>query len=185
MVVRLIKPNKKYLPSVYGAVEEFKAEPSKFEIGNVKRIINAAQNHFAEYFQNVENEEAGIDLKPGHVAQTTYWLVDDDQYIGTFALRHTLTPNLRQIGGHIAYQIRPTKYRKGYAYKGLLLCLKEAFKLGIPEALVTCNAENQASYGVMHKAMLAYGGHEDPVFQKEDLQERRVWVKTTSIDISR
>ena len=37
MVLRLVKPDKKYLPSVYKAVEEYKSDLSKFEIGAVKK----------------------------------------------------------------------------------------------------------------------------------------------------
>ena len=178
MSLKLIKPDKKYLPSVYEAVEEYKAHPSRFQISEVRKMISATENSFADYFQNIDNEEAGIGLKPGYVPQSVYWLVDDSHYIGVFALRHSLSPNLEKIGGHIAYQIRPTELRKGYAVQGLKLCLKEAYKKGIEKALITCNADNAASYGVMHKAMSECGGYEDTVYQNDELTERRVWVIT-------
>lgn len=178
MVLQLVKPDRKYLPSVYEAVAEYKFSPSKFEVGDIKKMIAATENNFADYFQNIENEAAGIGLKPNHVAQTTYWLVEDEQYIGTFGLRHALTPNLKNIGGNIAYQIRPSQYRKGYAGKGLKLCLIEARKMRIDKILVTCNAENVASYGVMTKVMRECGGYEDSVYKTDNLTERRVWIKT-------
>lgn len=178
MVLQLVKPDMKYLPSVYGAVAEYKSQPSEFDIQAVGRMISAAENDFSDYFENVANDSLGINLKPNYVANTIFWLIDNDEYIGTFDLRHSLTPYLRQIGGHIAYQIRPSERRKGYAYRGLILCLNEALKKGIKTALVTCNAENTASYNVMHKVMLEYGGYEDTPFQKDDLIEKRVWIRT-------
>ncbi|MBP5352911.1 MAG: GNAT family N-acetyltransferase [Alphaproteobacteria bacterium] len=178
MAVKLVKPDRKYLPSVYEAVAEYRATPSKFGIHIVQKMIAATENDFADYFQNIADEEAGIGLKPGYVTHTVYWLVDDNQYVGSFALRHALTPSLGNIGGHIAYEIRPSRRRQGYASKGLRLCLDEAHKRGIEQALVTCNAENIASYGVMHKAMTAYGGFEDSEYKKDELVEKRVWIKT-------
>lgn len=175
-MLKLVFPDKKYLPSVYEAVKEYKKHPSKFEIHTVSRMIAATENDFVDYFENIMNDHLGINLKPNYVADTVYWLIDDEKYIGTFDLRHALTPSLEQIGGHIAYQIRPDAQRKGYASKGLELCLKKAKDINIEKVLVTCNAENAASYGVMHKVMLKNGGYEDTVFKKDDLIERRVWI---------
>ena len=178
MVLQLIEPDKKYLPSVYEAIEEYVSEPAKFEVFVVKQMVEATKNDFADYFINLENAKKGIGLKPGYVPNSVYWLVDDNKYIGSFDLRHSLTEALEKIGGHIAYEIRPSARRLGYASKGLILCLKKAKNMGIKQVLVTCNAENEASYGVMHKVMLAYGGYEDTVFEKDELVEKRVWINT-------
>ena len=178
MNLKLVKPNKKYLASVYEAVSEYQKEPSEFEIIAVSKMIAAAENNFKDYFENTENDSLGINLKSGYVAHTVFWLVDDDNYIGTFNLRHSLTPALAKIGGHIAYQIRPSKYRQGYAYEGLKLCLKEAAKMGIDKALITCNADNISSYSVMHKVMLEYGGYEDEIYKEDNQIEKRVWIRT-------
>ena len=179
MSLKLVKPNKKYLPSVYEAIEEYKADCSKFDLSSVKAMIAAADNDFAEYFDMVEKNSRGMDLKPGYVPNTVYWLINDDKYIGTFDLRHGLTPNLKQIGGHIAYEIRPSERRKNYACKGLELCLQKAREMKIEQVLVTCDDENVASYGVMHKVMLKVGGYEDTPFETQGLIERRVWINTS------
>ena len=176
MTIQLVKPNKKYLPSVCEAIAEYKAAPSRFEIHAVSKMIAALDDNFANYFIQTENDANGVNLKPNRVAHSIFWLIDDDKYIGTFDLRHTLTPNLEKIGGHIAYQIRPTELRKGYVYAGLKLCLKEAKKRGIEKALLTCRADNAASYGVLHKAMKEYGGLEDVPIEKNGIIEKRIWV---------
>src|SRR5690348_1364467 len=36
----------------------------------------------------------------GYVPSTTLWWVDGDEYLGRLAIRHRLTPRLRQVGGH-------------------------------------------------------------------------------------
>lgn len=178
MNLKLVKPDKKYLPSVREAIKEYKSDASEYEIGAVRNMIEAEENDFATYFENIEKNSKGIGLKAGYVPNTVFWLVDDDKYIGTFDLRHRLTPNLEEIGGHIAYQIRPSAHRKGYGSKGLELCLEEARKMGITQALVTCDAENSASYGTMHKVMIKIGGHEAEPIKKDKLIEKRVWINT-------
>lgn len=180
MYLKLVKPNKKYLPSVKEAIKEYLSEPSKHEIIVVSKMIEAAQNNFADYFEETENDRLGINLKEGYVSHSVFWLVDGDKYIGTFDLRHNLTPYLKQIGGHIAYQIRPSEQRKGYACAGLKLCLKEAKKISITKVLLTCKEENTASYAVMHKVMLEKGGIETEPFTKDNVVNKRIWIWTTS-----
>ena len=178
MSLKMVLPDEYYLPSVRQAVAEYKAEPSKFEIYAVSKMIAAADNDFADYFKTTENERLGIGIAAGFVAHTVFWLVDGDKYIGTFDLRHELTPALEQVGGHIAYQIRPSEQRKGYVSAGLKLCLEKAKERGLDKVLVTCEEDNVGSYTVMHNAMLEYSGCEiAPVF-KDSVQNRRVWIYT-------
>jgi len=177
-MLKLILPQKKYLSSVREAIVEYKEAPSEFEVHTVSKMIAAADNDFADYFTTIENNRLGIGLAPDRVAQTIFWLVDGDKYIGSFDLRHKLTPELEQVGGHIAYQIRPSEQHKGYAVVGLKLCLQKASEMGIEKVLITCEEDNIGSYTVMQKAMLGYGGCEiAPVF-KNGVQNRRVWIYT-------
>ena len=177
-MLQLVKPNREYLPSVFEAIEEYKMLPSRFAISAVKQMVKASENNFIDYFMAVEKAELGIGIKLGYVPDTIYWLVEDGKYIGTFDLRHRLTSSLKEIGGHIAYQIRPSKLRKGYCSKGLELCLEKAREIGIKQALVTCNAQNIASYGLMCKVMNKVGGYEDEPIQKGELTEKRDWLNT-------
>ena len=178
MSLQLVKPDKKYLSSVREAIAEYKSDASKYEISAVEKMITAEENGFATYFDDVEKNSQGVGLKPGYVPNTTYWLVDNDNYIGTFDLRHHLTPNLEQIGGHIAYQIRPSARGKGFASRGLKLCLEKAKDMGIKQVLVTCNEENAASYGTMSKVMREVGGYEAKAIKIDDVIEKRVWINT-------
>lgn len=180
MYLKLTLPNKKYLPSVKDAISEYCQTPSKFEINAVEKMIAALQNDFSDYFTLTEKERLGINLKPGYVSHTVFWLICDNEYIGTFNLRHCITPYLKQIGGHIAYQIRPSKQQKGYAYAGLQLCLKEALKIGLNKVLLTCKEENKASYALLKKTLRTTGGVEDFPFEKDGIVNKRVWLWTTS-----
>lgn len=175
-MLNLVLPNRVYLPSVYDALKEFKKHPSKFQIYTVDKMIKAAENDFRDYFADVEKESKGVGLKSGFVAHTVFWLLDDDKYVGTFDLRHSLTPALEQVGGHIAYQIRPSAQRKGYASHGLILCLKQLKAMNVQQALLTCDAENIASSGVIHKAISVFGGYEDQPSKQDFGTERRFWI---------
>ncbi len=86
-----------------------------------------------------------MNLPPGYVAQTTYWLIDTNEFIGRVSIRHMLTDYLLQEGGHIGYDIRPSKRKLGYGKKILALSLPKAKELGIKKILVTCNETNLGS----------------------------------------
>ncbi len=178
MSLQLVLPDRLYLPSVREAINEYKAAPSEFEIHAVSKMIAAADNDFADYFMQVENERRGINIASGYVAHTVFWMVDGAKYIGTFDLRHELTPALEQVGGHIAYQIRPSEQRKKYVTTGLKLCLQKALEMGIDKALLTCEEANVGSYAVMHNAMLENSGCEISSIFKNGVQNRRVWIYT-------
>ncbi|MBR1649112.1 MAG: GNAT family N-acetyltransferase [Alphaproteobacteria bacterium] len=171
----LVFPDKKYLPEVLAAIKEYQEEKSEFMIRAVEKMIAAAKDGFEQYFTEVKNQSLGIGLPQNHVAHTVFWLIEDEKYVGTFDLRHSLTLDLEKRGGHIAYQIRPSTQGKGFAFKGLKLCLEKAFSQGIEKALITCDERNISSYAVMHKAMLENGGNE---LSKEEGGQRRVWIYT-------
>src|SRR6185295_6761440 len=74
----------------------------------------------------------------GRVRESTFWLIEEGEFIGRVSIRHTLNPRLEKLGGHIGYEIRPTMRRRGYGTLILSLALPETLKLGIRRALVTC-----------------------------------------------
>jgi predicted acetyltransferase len=88
---------------------------------------------------------------PTHVPSTTLWWVDGNQYVGRIAIRHRLTPSLREIGGHIGYDIRPSWRRLGHASTMLRATLPVACGMGIDPALLTCRADNVASRLVIER----------------------------------
>ena len=106
----------------------------------------------------------------GWVPSTTWWWVDGPAYLGRIALRHRLTSRLRERGGHIGYDVRPTARRQGHATAMLRAVLPRAHDLGIDPALVTCDTGNLAS----RKVILASGG----MLEDELHGVLRFWVPT-------
>lgn len=102
---------------------------------------------------------------PWGVAAATYFSVHKGtgRIVGTIQLRHTLSEELLQGGGHIGYAIRPAERGKGYATQQLGLALKEADRLGIPNVMVSCDKNNTASAAVIRKCggVLAWEGYRE------------------------
>ena len=114
---------------------------------------------------------AGTPRPAGIVPQTTLWWVDGDEFLG-HSIRHHLTEALRQVGGHIGYDIRPTARRRGHATAMLRAALPIAARLGIDPALVTCDVSNVASRRVIE----ANGGRPNQLGEGK----LRFWVPTSA-----
>lgn len=178
-MLKLVKLSKKYLPAVIKVIDEYKTDKNPYKVADIKALIEAIDNGTSlAWLEQKQNEDKGINLKPGYVSSTYYLLMEDKEYVGSFQLRHKLTENLMKIGGNIGYMILPSKRGKGYASAGLSLCLKEAKKLGLERVLITCDSSNAASHAVIIKAMQKYGGEILPDIQIDDGFEHRVWVNT-------
>jgi predicted acetyltransferase len=107
--------------------------------------------------------------RPGwKVPQTTLWWVDGDEFIGRLGLRHSLTPALRRAGGHIGYDVRPSRRREGHASRMLTAALPVARSLGLSEVLLTCDEDNLAS----RKVIESNGG----VLEAKEDGKRRYWI---------
>lgn len=93
----------------------------------------------------------GDDLPGGWVPSDEFWIVDDDLVLGECGVRHRLTPELWQLGGHIGYIVDPAYRNRGIATLALRECLKVLAAIGVAEALVTCDDTNAASARVIEK----------------------------------
>jgi len=102
---------------------------------------------------------------------TTLWWLDGTEYLGRVAIRHRLTQRLREYGGHIGYDVRPSARRRGHATAMLRAALPVARRLGIASALVTCDVTNVASRRVIE----ANGG----VLEDERAGTLRYWINTS------
>ena len=130
---------------------------------------------FSELLVRFANNRAGI-VGAGKVASTTLWLVDGDVYLGRVGIRHELNAALRVFGGHIGYDIRPSRRGQGLGTELLRLALPHARALGIDPAMLTCDAENVASWRMMERC----GGTRESTFTYEGTLRYRYWLPTTS-----
>ena len=146
---RLVKPSVEYMGSYIAACREY-AEAG-LEVYDDFHGENPTPELIKNLLLRYENESRGIGLPEGWVPSSTFWLVDEDEYIGAGNIRYALTEQLKKFGGHIGYEIRPSKWEHGYGTLQLKLLLSESAKLGIRNALVTCSAENVASARVIEK----------------------------------
>ena len=176
-MLKLVLPEEKYWLSFQQGVEEFKNYPTPYDTFGIKSGLKF--DNFSDYKADCENSRLGVGLKEGYVASTRLWLIDDEQFIGVFDVRHDLTDSLLKEGGNIAYYIIPSKRKQGFASSGLRLCCKYAYNvLALSEVLVTCKETNIASYKTMKKVMEEFGGKEDTATVVDGELEKRVWIKT-------
>ncbi|HEU4337706.1 MAG TPA: GNAT family N-acetyltransferase [Nocardioides sp.] len=132
-----------------------------------------APDAFAAFVEAVRADALpGTPRPEGHVPCTTLWWVDGDAYLGRIAIRHELNDFLLAVGGHIGYDVRPTRRREGHATAMLQHALTWASGLGIDPALVTCDDDNIGSIRVIEAA----GG----VLEDVRGTKRRYWVPTVS-----
>ena len=165
----LVHPSEQYKVSYIGALREFQKEGRQGEV-EVQRIIH----DFAAFVDNLRRRETD-EPEYGRVRETFFWLVDDGQYIGRVSIRHELNERLEKLGGHIGYEIRPTKRRRGYGKLILALALPEARKLGLKRALITCDSSNIGS----RKIIEANGGQlmDETLLPGRDVPTRRYWIE--------
>lgn len=170
--MQLTKPDIKYKSSFLEALEEYQKE-EKSEKHDRNRHYNELSKedldkNFNAYVKKELAKEKGAYLPEGHVPETVLWLIDNGEFVGKINIRHKLTEGLMKLGGHMGYDIRPSKRGKGYGKKMLELALQEAKKLGIENVLITCNFDNIPS----KKVIEANGG----LLEDQQGTKLRYWI---------
>lgn len=150
--LRLVTPSPAWLPAFLDLAREFHAygEP---------RYEDAVRDPEA-YLRRRTQYAVGADLPPDRVPETTFWLVagEDDlggpaeaRVLAVSGLRHRLTPQLTDLGGHIGYAVRPSVRCQGIGTTLLALTLVEARKHGFTRVLVTCDVSNVGSARIIQR----------------------------------
>jgi len=168
-MARLVLPSVEFRQSYLEAAREFPPDEDTLVYER-----EHAERDFDDYVRLVRSWARGAELPHGWVASSSYWLVEDGEYIGSINIRHELTDWLRRFGGHIGYAIRPNRRRMGYGTLMCKLALEEARTIGLDRVLITCDADNPGS----RKIIEANGG----VFESEVPQpdrtvpKQRFWI---------
>ena len=138
--IKLVEPSIEYKDSYLSALKE------RVEQGEISdTVIAEPGDDFAGFVQRLKDEAQGLNMKPGRVPQTTYWIIDQDGFVGRISVRHELNEQLLKWGGNIGYIIRPSKRKKGYGTKALELVLPKVRDLGLKKVMLDCLSTNTAS----------------------------------------
>ena len=145
--LRLVAPCHELRRSFTEAIEEYRDH----------RVIDFSypevedDEDFLYFLKRCEDRRAGWNIPKGYVPNSSFWLTDGRQYLGSGDIRHFLNESLKGYGGHIGYSIRPSAWGMGLGTVQLGLLLAEARHLHIKVARLTCFDDNVGSYRIMEK----------------------------------
>jgi predicted acetyltransferase len=128
------------------------------------------------YLEVLADQERGLGLPSNHVPATFLFAFVGTRIVGRVSIRHSLTPFLERVGGHIGYVVVPEFRRRGYATAMLRLSLRIAREQwGIHRVLVTCDDDNIGSIRTIEKN----GGLLENIVSGPDLEtpKRRYWIE--------
>lgn len=166
----LSAPSEIYKNTFLQGLKEFHAEGRHME-DDVQQL----SENFGPFVKKLLDQSDPRKSPPGRVPESIFWLIDGNEFIGRVSIRHSLNEGLMYVGGHIGYEVRPSKRQQGYGVIILQRGLEEAKVLGLKRVLVTCDANNLAS----RKIIEANGG----VLEDETYVEwyhgtiRRYWIQ--------
>jgi predicted acetyltransferase len=155
--IDLVEPSMVYRASYCDGIREYHQEKRRVEIDP-----DMDEEAFLDHLESLKSKK--WESSPSHAATSTWWAVSNGVYLGSLRFRHTLNVLLGQKGGHIGYEVRPAFRNKGVAKTMLKLVKPHLQTLGAWEALITCNAENEAS----EKVALSVGARYVGVFSPAD-----------------
>jgi predicted acetyltransferase len=136
----LVEPSPRYKDQFIEAVQEFQRE-GRHQHYDLQRITR----DFEGFIRHLHDQRDRTKIAPHLVPATDFWLIDNEEFIGRLALRHELNEVLLKVGGHIGYEIRPSRRRRGYGKEILRLGLEQARQFGMRHVLVTCDENNLGS----------------------------------------
>jgi len=141
-------PSRRYEASFLDAAIEFNAEGrlDSTYAGLLGYDLPRLQRQFATFVRDLHRLARRSRLRTSGYRDHVLWLVDSLDFLGQASIRSELSsPYLITYGGHIGYSIRPGRRLCGYGHIILKLVLEKAVEMGLDRALVTCDADNEAS----------------------------------------
>lgn len=167
-MLTLVEPSLAYKNPCLDAVREFHAA------GEYSVDAEQLGAKFEELVAGLAAAKDPANTPPGELPYEDFWLMDGDEWIGKLTLRTTINARYLHAGGHIGYEIRPSKRRHGYGTTLLRMGLEIARERGLHRVLLTCDETNIASRKVIEKN----GGQPENSVQVEGqtVLKMRYWI---------
>ena len=167
----------KVKPEMYGSIAEFRQEILDDD-GNFDGCQQLDQYEDIEKWDlNCQLFEKADTVPPGYSLGFQYVYLDGDEVVGMINIRPEAETHflLKQYGGHIGYEVKPSRRRQGIATKMLrdtLKLCKDEFRL--KRVLITCLKDNEAS----RRVIMNNGGEfeSDIVYPPKDEILERYWI---------
>lgn len=170
---KLVKPSVEYKKSYLEALREFHEE------GRYKFLkADDLEKNFEKFVEDLNTGKRHLH-KPfpdwaEPVPETILWMVKDEEFIGTFTIRHRLNWHLEKWGGHVNFSIRPSMRGKGFGKKMLQKAMPFVCHFGIDRALMTINPDNKTAAQVVE---FCGGEFQDETPETEQFPpRRRYWL---------
>jgi predicted acetyltransferase len=170
-MIFLSEPNTRYRESFIEGLREFQREGRMLQYD-----LESVCADFPSFVRRLQAQarQNGAGLPPNYIADTDFWLIDGEEFIGRLSLRPKLNEILLKLGGHIGYQVRPSKRCMGYGKAQLGLGLQKAREIGLKRVLVTCDENNIAS----QKVIEYHGGQLENaiLIEGSPVRKLRYWI---------
>jgi predicted acetyltransferase len=164
-VIHLAEPPRLVWPTVNVRVSYLVGEQADCLLrGTPTDWLEAASKDFAGFVA----VRRGVQIR-WKVPSTVFWYVSGEYYLGALVIRHELTAELADVGGHVGYHVVAPWRRQGHATRMLTAGLAKCRELGLDRVLLTCAADNEPS----RRVILANGGVPDGRRDGED----RFWIE--------
>ena len=143
----LVEPSVRFETDYHAMLEEYRIHGESYDRRREPYLAN-----LPEYLRRLQEESAGVQLPEGMVPQTTVWLMaNDSTIVATARLRHYLNDELLHEGGHIGYNVRPSRRNHGFGTAVCALALEWHRRNGLTRVLITCDTDNVASARIIQK----------------------------------
>ena len=142
-MLTLVEPSLTYKKPCLDAVREFHAAG--------EYTVDAEQlgAKFEELIARLTAAKDPVNAPLGELPYEDFWLMEGDEWIGKLTLRTTINAQYLHAGGHIGYEIRPSKRHLGYGTLLLRMGLEKARERGLHRVLLTCDETNVGSRKVI------------------------------------
>lgn len=145
---KLVRLTSQHYEPLVAMLQDYTSEPDS----RYQRDLTQVKVDFAGYIRHQEDSALGINLPPGFVPSTIYYLQNEwGELLGHIRIRSLMTPRLAHEAGNIGYDIRPSRRGRGLGTIQLALVLPICRELNLDHVLITCRRENLASARVIEK----------------------------------